>query len=135
MLTPVTTEPEAALNECQLEMTVSIKRGKNGKWRAADEFDEIVSGHSIEIVVTCSCRAAIDIKPDRGRTVNTIDWAEMTFFPEGSTRTRVKTAYYRPRKIRRRTEVEFTAKARCRCADCAGVAEASFILVFDDTAV
>lgn len=130
----MTRNDSTALNDCLLEMRVSVKRGRNAVWEAAVEGEEIVSGHVIEIVADCSCRAAIDIKPDRRSPISAIDWAEMTFFPEGSARTRVKTAYFRAKKIRRPTEVKFIAKARCRCADCEGVAEKSFVLIFDDTA-
>ena len=121
-------------NDCRLTMRVSVKRGRLAAWEPAMERQQIVSGHAIEVVAECSCRAAIDIRPDRRNPIGAIDWAEITFFPEGATRTRVKTAYYRAKKIRRPTEVTFIAKAHCRCADCDGVAEKSFVLLFDDTA-
>ena len=112
-------------------MEVSIKRGE-AQWVPAQELEEVASGHVVEVAVSCSCRATIDIKPDRGRSPKTIEWKELFFAPERRVKTRHKVAYYRARKVLRRTQVEFVAKAKCRCADCVGEPELTFTLIYDD---
>lgn len=129
-------QPTALLNPCEVTMTVSIRRGRKGKWREAREGEKVVSGNEIEVIASCGCRAMIDIKPD-GRTQPIgVLWSEMMFIPDEKTRTRYKIAYYRPRRIRRPTRVVFISTAQCRCRDCAsGVDVKSFTLMFegDDT--
>lgn len=118
---------------CNLTMNVSIKRG-NAEWEAAQEREEVASGHVVEVTVDCNCRATIDIKPDRIWPLKNIEWKELVFAPERRVKTRHKVAYYRARKVLRRTEVEFVAKAKCRCAECVGEPELKFTLIYDERA-
>jgi len=126
------TQSASSLNPCNVEMTVSIRRGRKGKWREAREGDKVVSGNEIEVLASCGCRAMIDIKPDGRYQPIGVLWSEMMFIPDEKTPTRYKIAYYKPRRIRRTTRVIFTTTAQCRCRDCAsGVDVKSFTLMFE----
>lgn len=116
---------------CEITMTVSIKRG-NTEWVEAKEREEVASGNVVEVAVTCNCRATIDIKPDRIRPPKNIEWKELLFAPERKVKTRYKVAYFRARKVWKRTDVEFIARAKCRCTECIGESELRFTLIYDD---
>jgi hypothetical protein len=77
------TQPESSLNPCNVKMTVSVRRGRKGKWREARDGEKVVSGNEIEILASCGCRAMIDIKPDGRYQLIGVFWSEMMFIPDG----------------------------------------------------
>lgn len=130
--TPTLVYPEPNSHpERHLKLQVFVRRESDGRgWVPADiTAKPIASGQEVEILVASPWRVAIDIKPDRVRPVDDIVWAEVAFGPPRDIPTRHKVAYYRAKRIRRRTLVEF--KVRWWCPGCERSDEESFTLIYD----
>jgi hypothetical protein len=95
--------------------------------------ESITTADEVEILANCSCRANIDIKPDNSTPIDTVKWASIAFAPPKNTCSRYKAAYYKAKRIVKRTNVTFFAAARCSpCGDCSGTAMAEISLIYDN---